>query len=104
MPEAGFLSGEVPVDAIQEPGSDQRNVFAEAGVTLVHHLGASLLQRYETQAIAVRDFSPALQDASLEGPGGLWRDVLSGDERPLDGRVPLGSLLDDRGIAVFERV
>ncbi len=55
-------------------------------------------------AVAVRDGSPSLEGASLDGPGGLWRDVLTGEERTLHGRLPLGSLLDDRGIAVFERV
>jgi hypothetical protein len=55
-------------------------------------------------AVAVRDGSAELEAGSLAGPGGMWRDVLSGDECTLDGEVPLGSLLDDRGIAVFERV
>jgi (1->4)-alpha-D-glucan 1-alpha-D-glucosylmutase len=55
-------------------------------------------------AVAVRDGGEELSSAALAGPGGTWRDVLSGEERSLDGGLPLGSLLDDRGIAVFERV
>ncbi len=54
-------------------------------------------------AVAVREGSESLAAAEIDLPGGVWRDVLRGDERPLEGRWPLGSILDDRGIAIFER-
>ncbi len=40
---------------------------------------------------------------ALQGAGGRWRDVLSGEERSLSGREPLGRVLGEFGIAVFER-
>ncbi len=56
-------------------------------------------------AVAVRDFGTGAQGCSrLRGRAGCGGTCLSGEERPLEGRLPLGSLLDDRGIAVFERV
>lgn len=55
-------------------------------------------------AVVVRDASEDLPGAEIDLPGGEWRDVLRGEERTLDGRQPLGSILDDRGIGIFERV
>ncbi|MGB0094664.1 MAG: malto-oligosyltrehalose synthase [Solirubrobacteraceae bacterium] len=43
-------------------------------------------------------------DGVLEVPAGRWRDVLVGDEHSLAPRQPLAELLDDRGLAVFERM
>ena len=43
-------------------------------------------------------------DGVLEAPSGRWRNVLSGEERSFDRRQPLAQLLDDRGLAIFERV
>ena len=41
---------------------------------------------------------------SLDGVEGVWRDVLYGEQRSLQGGVPLSHLLDEYGIAVLERV
>ncbi len=43
-------------------------------------------------------------DGVLEAPSGRWRNVLSGEERSFERRQPLAQLLDDRGLAIFERV
>jgi hypothetical protein len=44
--------------------------------------------------------------ASVHGlPGGLWREVLTGDERSLGGDVAVADLLAfDTGIGVYERL
>jgi (1->4)-alpha-D-glucan 1-alpha-D-glucosylmutase len=52
-------------------------------------------------AVAVRD---GAADGILEGPQGRWRDVLRGGERSFDRRQPLAGVLDESGVAVFERV
>ncbi|HUE26076.1 MAG TPA: hypothetical protein VMP89_04830, partial [Solirubrobacteraceae bacterium] len=41
--------------------------------------------------------------AALHGAGGRWRDVLSGEERSISEREPLAQVVDEFGIAVFER-
>jgi (1->4)-alpha-D-glucan 1-alpha-D-glucosylmutase len=51
--------------------------------------------------VAVRDGDAR---ARLETPGGRWRDVLRGDERSFDRRVPLHAVLGDPCVAVFERL
>ncbi len=43
-------------------------------------------------------------EARLDGPGGLWRDVLAGEERTFRAREPLSSIVDRHGIGVFERI
>ncbi len=43
-------------------------------------------------------------EGELQGPGGRWRDVLSGEERSFAGREPLARLLGELGIAVFEHL
>jgi (1->4)-alpha-D-glucan 1-alpha-D-glucosylmutase len=43
-------------------------------------------------------------DAALDAPGGRWRDVLRGEERSFGRRTRLGELIDEHGIAVFERL
>jgi (1->4)-alpha-D-glucan 1-alpha-D-glucosylmutase len=45
-----------------------------------------------------------VREGALEAPKGRWRDVLHGDERSFDGRTPLGDIVDEHGLAVFERV
>ncbi len=40
----------------------------------------------------------------LETPRGRWIDVLRGGERSFDARQPLTGVLDEHGVAVFERV
>ena len=52
-------------------------------------------------AVALPDTPPADE---VDVPAGLWRFVLTGDERQFDGAVPASELLDERGIAVLERV
>ncbi len=48
---------------------------------------------------------PDCGDAVLTGgPGGRWRELLSGQERSLEGRVPVERLVGEVGVAVFERV
>ena len=51
--------------------------------------------------VAIR---PGASDGVVEVPAGRWRDVLAGDERSLAPKQPLAELLDDRGLAVFERM
>jgi (1->4)-alpha-D-glucan 1-alpha-D-glucosylmutase len=43
-------------------------------------------------------------DGVLETPPGRWRNLLSGEERSFERRQPLAELLDDQGLAIFERV
>jgi (1->4)-alpha-D-glucan 1-alpha-D-glucosylmutase len=43
-------------------------------------------------------------EARLEGPGGQWRSVLRGEEHSLSGRVAVGDLIGEPGIAVLERL
>jgi (1->4)-alpha-D-glucan 1-alpha-D-glucosylmutase len=52
-------------------------------------------------AVATR---PDVGEDRLRSPGGRWRDVLRGSERRLEGRVALSELLDEHGLAVYERV
>jgi (1->4)-alpha-D-glucan 1-alpha-D-glucosylmutase len=52
-------------------------------------------------AVATR---PGPQTRSVDGIQGRWRDVLYGDERLLESRVPLSELLDEYGITVLERI
>ena len=51
--------------------------------------------------VMLRDAGTA---ATLQAPGGRWRNVLRGEEHELSGRVSLGELLGRRGFAVFERL
>ncbi len=45
------------------------------------------------------------QPARLEGgPGGRWRDVLSGQERSFEGQVAVADLVGELGVAVYERI
>ena len=53
-------------------------------------------------AVGVR--APAFIPGSLIGPGGRWRDVLSGAECSFDSRQPGAAVLGDHGFAVFERL
>ena len=43
-------------------------------------------------------------EGALQGAGGRWRDLWSGEQRSLAGREPLARVLGDFGIAVFERL
>ena len=53
--------------------------------------------------VALRE--DAIPGATLtDAPAGDWRDVLTGEERSFDSRQPLGRLLNDYGIGVFERL
>jgi (1->4)-alpha-D-glucan 1-alpha-D-glucosylmutase len=45
-----------------------------------------------------------VREGTLEAPKGRWRDVLRGDERSFNRRTPLGDIVDQHGIAVFDRV
>jgi (1->4)-alpha-D-glucan 1-alpha-D-glucosylmutase len=47
---------------------------------------------------------PGPAEDDLQGPGGRWRDVLCGGERSLRPRARLADVLDQDGIAVYERV
>jgi (1->4)-alpha-D-glucan 1-alpha-D-glucosylmutase len=51
--------------------------------------------------VVLRDAGAA---ATLEGPGGRWRNVLRGEQHELSGSIALGELLGRRGFAVFERL
>jgi (1->4)-alpha-D-glucan 1-alpha-D-glucosylmutase len=42
--------------------------------------------------------------ARLARIGGRWRSVLGGEERSLDADCPLDDVLDEQGIAVYERI
>jgi (1->4)-alpha-D-glucan 1-alpha-D-glucosylmutase len=52
-------------------------------------------------ATALRSAAPA---GSLDVPAGVWRDVLHGGERRLSGVVPVAELVEDLGVALYERV
>jgi (1->4)-alpha-D-glucan 1-alpha-D-glucosylmutase len=47
---------------------------------------------------------PQIGEGDLAAPGGRWRDVLRGEERSFASSEPLGRLLGDRGVAVYERL
>jgi (1->4)-alpha-D-glucan 1-alpha-D-glucosylmutase len=51
-------------------------------------------------ALRGRPFEGTLEDL----PGGRWRDVLCGDERSFGRREPVARLVDEHGLAVFERL
>ena len=59
-------------------------------------------RRGEDVLVAV-DTRPGVPDGALAAVGGRWRDVLSGEQRVLDGEAALSELLDEFGIAVLER-
>jgi (1->4)-alpha-D-glucan 1-alpha-D-glucosylmutase len=44
------------------------------------------------------------RQATFEGPRGRWRDVLRGEERTFGGRQPIADVVDEHGLAVFERL
>jgi (1->4)-alpha-D-glucan 1-alpha-D-glucosylmutase len=46
----------------------------------------------------------AAPEGALPAPRGLWRDVLSGDERSFGSAEPLARVLGRQGIAVYERL
>ena len=52
-------------------------------------------------AVAVRD---GRFDALIEPPRGRWRNVLRGGDDSFDRRVGLADVVDEHGLAVFERV
>ncbi|HEY3019790.1 MAG TPA: malto-oligosyltrehalose synthase [Solirubrobacteraceae bacterium] len=55
----------------------------------------------EVLAVApVRDF----ERATLRGPGGTWRDVLTGEERALEGDVAVIDVVQPHGVGLHERV
>ena len=76
-----FNAGYEPLDA-----GDSACAFLRGGELLV--------------AVAVRDGD---LDGVVEGPRGTWLDVLRGEERSLDGRQAVAGLLDQYGLAVYER-
>jgi (1->4)-alpha-D-glucan 1-alpha-D-glucosylmutase len=43
------------------------------------------------------------EDATLAGPGGAWRSVLTGEELGLKGPVPVADLVVPQGVGLFER-
>ena len=53
-------------------------------------------------AVGVRPESPV--HGTLDGPRGRWRNVLRGGERSFDARTPVSDVLDEHGIAVYERL
>ena len=53
--------------------------------------------------VAVRG-APDYGGALVDPPGGRWRDVLRGDELSFDAGVPVARVVDERGVAVFERL
>jgi (1->4)-alpha-D-glucan 1-alpha-D-glucosylmutase len=46
---------------------------------------------------------PGPAEGGLPAPAGEWRDVLRGELRSFQGSEPLAQIVDDRGIAVYER-
>jgi (1->4)-alpha-D-glucan 1-alpha-D-glucosylmutase len=54
--------------------------------------------------VALRDGEGARSSVLADPPRGRWRDVLTGEERSFDSGRPLGCVLDERGIGVFERL
>jgi (1->4)-alpha-D-glucan 1-alpha-D-glucosylmutase len=51
--------------------------------------------------VAVR---PEPGDATFEAPGGIWRDVLRGEQRGFSAQTRMSEVLGARGAAIFERV
>jgi hypothetical protein len=46
---------------------------------------------------------PGRPDGLMVSPGGEWRDVHTGELRRFAAREPVEAVVDDRGVAVFER-
>src|SRR3954451_1494282 len=44
------------------------------------------------------------EDATLDGPGGGWRNVLNGEEHALNGPAPVADLVAPHGVGLFERI
>ncbi len=76
-----FAAGYEPLDAGEEACA-----FVRGGELLV--------------AVATRDHRV---DGVLDGLRGRWLDVLRGEERSFEGRQPVASVLDEHGLAVYER-
>jgi (1->4)-alpha-D-glucan 1-alpha-D-glucosylmutase len=77
-----FLGSYEPVDA-----GDGACAFVRSGEVLV-----------------VVDVRGAPPEGVLAAPAGRWRDVLRGEQRSFGAREPVGRVLGERGIAVFERL
>jgi (1->4)-alpha-D-glucan 1-alpha-D-glucosylmutase len=54
--------------------------------------------------VRVRDRPDGSPDRVTEGPGGRWRDVLTGHERSFGSAVPVSDVTGPLGLAVFERL
>ncbi len=77
-----FQNGYEPLDAGAEACA-----FVRAGEVLV--------------VVGVRSATP---EGTLAGPSGRWRDVLRGEERSFAAVEPLARVLNDDGIAIYERL
>ena len=53
--------------------------------------------------IVVAILGAAAESTLIDPPGGIWRDVLRGDEHSFDSRESVGGLVGEDGVAVFER-
>jgi (1->4)-alpha-D-glucan 1-alpha-D-glucosylmutase len=69
------------------PAGDRAIAFVRGGAVVV--------------VVAIRPGPPR---GDLHGPGGRWRDVLRGGERSLESPAALADVLDEHGVAVYERV
>jgi (1->4)-alpha-D-glucan 1-alpha-D-glucosylmutase len=56
------------------------------------------------EVVSVVQIRPGAEAVLSGGPGGRWREVLSGREGPLDGRIPVQRLVGELDVAVFERL
>jgi (1->4)-alpha-D-glucan 1-alpha-D-glucosylmutase len=55
------------------------------------------------EVLAVVTVRAGRAEGDLLAPGGRWRDVLRGEERSFEARTPLEDIVDEHGVAVFER-
>ena len=54
--------------------------------------------------VRVRERSSSDDGVLVGAPGGRWRDALRGDERSFAQREPVSGVVDEHGLAVYERV
>jgi (1->4)-alpha-D-glucan 1-alpha-D-glucosylmutase len=56
------------------------------------------------EVLVIAELTPGAGGDLVFTPGGQWRDVLSGVERPFDAAAPVSEVAGEHGVAVYERL